>query len=466
MEPTNQVIRLADYKPHPRNYNRHPEAQIKRIQTSLRKFGQVRSVVVWRGQFLAGHGVAEAARGLGWETIRADVLPDDYPEHLALAYVAADNELARQGDPDQAQLAAILDESRQADTELLEAIGYSEQEFAELLRSVGGGGAAVGDGVDAEPQIDRAEELRQKWNTDSGQLWALGDHRLICGDCTDVAVVSKLMGNDKINLAFTSPPYAEQRDYDESSGFRPIPPSEYVDWFAPVSANVKHHLAADGSWFVNIKPAARDLDTDLYVFDLVLAHVRNWGWHFVTEFCWERNGIPKLVKRRFKNQFEPVYQFCISDFKIRPDAVRHASDNVPKPRGKGAGQTSWKKHQGGESIFMSGMQGTPGFEWFGDNIEAGLAYPGNRLPTFAATHTATGHAAAFPVGLPQWFAMAYTDAGDVVYDPFMGSGSTLMAAENTQRRGRGCELSPSYFAIILERWSMATGKTPTLVTNG
>lgn len=138
-QPTNQRVALATLRPHPRNYNRHPASQVQRIAASLRKFGQVRSVVVWRSTILAGHGVVEAARAAGWSEIRADVLPDEYPEHLALAYVAADNELAKQGDPDMAQLAAILEESRAADAELLEAMGYSDKEFEALLGEVAGG---------------------------------------------------------------------------------------------------------------------------------------------------------------------------------------------------------------------------------------------------------------------------------------------------------------------------------------
>ena len=133
MKPTNRRIPLADLQPHPHNYNRHPAKQIKRIATSLRKFGQVRSIVVWRNTILAGHGVTEAARSLGWNEIAADVLPDEYPEHLALAYVAADNELSRLGDPDRAALAAIIEQSRTVDDELLEAIGYDEAEYDRLL---------------------------------------------------------------------------------------------------------------------------------------------------------------------------------------------------------------------------------------------------------------------------------------------------------------------------------------------
>ncbi len=136
MQPTNQQVSLAELKPHPQNYNRHPAEQVRKLAKSLTKFGQVRSIVVWRNFILAGHGLTEAARSLKWKSIRADVLPDDYPEELALAYVAADNELAKQGDPDLVQLAAILEQSRAADEELMEAMGYSPAEYDRLMEEL------------------------------------------------------------------------------------------------------------------------------------------------------------------------------------------------------------------------------------------------------------------------------------------------------------------------------------------
>ena len=226
--------------------------------------------------------------------------------------------------------------------------------------------------------------------------------------------------------------------------------------------NVATHLADDGSWFVNIKPAAGGLDTELYVFDLVLAHVRQWGWHFATEFCWERTGVPKGVTQRFKNQFEPIYQFALKRWKMRPDAVRHKSDNVPTAGGPGSGNTSWgesqgkkggigstfgavKKRRGGTTKPMAEVQGT---NW----APAEYAYPGNRLPTFMGSHQGTGHAAAFPVGLPQFFCLAYTDADDLVFDPFSGSGSTILAAAHAKRIGAGCELSAAYCDVTIARF--------------
>lgn len=168
MTPISRIIHLADYHPHPRNYNRHSATQVERIAKSLQKFGQVRSVVVWRNFFLAGHGVREAALSLGWDSLRADVLPDEYDETLALAYVAADNELARMSDPDQEQISAILSEIKAFDEELLQATGFSNDEFDRLLAAVGG--LDSGDSSDAKPQVDKVEDVVSADVPDA--LWA------------------------------------------------------------------------------------------------------------------------------------------------------------------------------------------------------------------------------------------------------------------------------------------------------
>lgn len=207
-------------------------------------------------------------------------------------------------------------------------------------------------------------------------------------------------------------------------------------------------LAPDGSWFVNIKTHSEGIDTDLYVLDLVAAHARRWGWHFASEFCWERNGIPGKPSRRFKNQFEPVYQFALGEWKFRPETVRSHSTNVPSY----SSENHW-------SHGLKSSQGTSGKGWAAAPKE-GLAYPGNRLPVFA-TNTKGGHSAAFPVGLPAFFIKAFSDPGDTIFDPFCGSGTTIVAAHKEGRRGLGVELSPAYCAVILERLS-ALGLEPRL----
>jgi len=119
------------------------------------------------------------------------------------------------------------------------------------------------------------------------------------------------MDGEKANVVITSPPYADRREYDSTSGFEPIKPDKYVDWFHAVADNVAQVLATDGSFFVNIKPHCENGDRLLYVEDLVIAMARSWGWHFRDEFIWKHSGFPGQYKYRHRNQFEPIYHMRI-----------------------------------------------------------------------------------------------------------------------------------------------------------
>lgn len=426
---------------------------IEAVARSYERFGQRKPIVARRdGTVIAGNHQLQAARSLGWTEIAVVFVDDD--DITAQAYALADNRTADLGTYDNDALATMLAEVA-LDPELLVDTGYSMEQVDAILADVTHTPVVVEEPADAPEHITA--------RTIAGDVWLLGPHRIMCGDCREPSHVDTLLAGATINLAVTSPPYAEQREYDTTSGFRPIRPDDYVGWFQMVQANVAAHLAADGSWLVNIKAAADGLDRSLYVMDLVVAHVRSWGWHFADEFCWERNGVPKQPVLRLKNQWEPVYHFARDRWKFRPQNVMHATDSAVVSQGqkgdlsagqrvkaKGRGATSWNRRQGtGASMVPSDV-----------DIVPGLAYPGNRLPSFAGTHEATGHAAAFPVGLPEFFVKLTTDEGDNVYAPFMGSGSTLLAAHNQNRVAFGMEISPAYCDIICARWQKATGVLP------
>ncbi len=467
-----ETLRIDELIPFPGNARR---GDVEKIRGSIRAHDQYRSLVVRRTPggdvILAGNHTAQALIAEGRSDARCEVL--ECSESDAIKINLMDNKANDDATYEDDALSALLAELEGDYT----GTGYDDDEAAAIL---------AGLAAEELPAVIEVEERDlDEYDTTApiepvtrpGDVWQLGDHRIICGDCRDDGTVATLLGDRRINLAFTSPPYASQRAYDDTSGFKPIPEDEYVEWFRDVAANVAAHLAEDGSWFVNIKPSSQDLDTNLYVMDLVIAHVREWGWHFGTEYCWERNGVPKNVTLRFKNQFEPIYQFALNRWKMRPEAVRHHSDNVPIAGGPGVGNTSWANSQGGNaemfgarkrangtSEFMSDVQGVA--HDVGEFLTEGMAYPGNRLPTFIGSHEATGHTAAFPVGLPAWFMRAYTDPGDVVYDPFMGSGSTLIAAQQEGRTAFGCEISTSYTDIICRRWQRVTGELPVLESTG
>jgi DNA modification methylase len=414
------------------------KGDVEAVKRSYERFGQRKPIVALPdGTVIAGNHQFLAAKALGWDEMAVVFVDDD--DQTAKAFALADNRTSDLGSYDSDALAELLADVA-VDPELLLATGYTQADLDALIGEI--------DELDPTPDEDPTVPTSAPAKTIKGDIWLLGPHRLMCGDSREPSDVDTLLLGAQINLAFTSPPYAEQRTYDESSGFKPIPPDEYVEWFQMVQANVAAHLAQDGSWFVNIKAAAEGLDRSLYVMDLVIAHVRVWDWHFADEFCWERNPIPQRVARRFKSGHEPVYQFAKNDWKIRPDAVRHPSSSAVVPLGEGAGDTNAAKRQGVMGAVAP------------NELTDGLAYPSTRLPTFAGTHQATGHSAAFPVGLPEFFVKAYTDEGDTVYDPFMGSGSTMLAAHNQHRIAYGMEISPAYCDIICKRWEQATGITP------
>lgn len=472
--------RLPDVKPARRNPKRH---DLPTIRASIERhgMGDVAAIVNERdGRMVAGHGrltvladlMAEGAKpppgvhvdddGVWLVPILTGVRWRNAAE--AEAFLIGHNRATELGGWDRDALAVTLADHR---------------------ANLGGTGYTLGDldpgPIDDDPDPDPPTP-KGKPITRLGDTWHVGRHVLVCGSCRDLEVIVGLVGVGTVNLAttgitlgVTSPPYADRRVYDETTEFRPVPPDEYVEWFHPIADNIAQVLNPDGSWVVNIKPGAEGLDRDLYVEDLVIAHAREWGWHRADDYCWERAGVPKRPARRLKNGWEPVYQFTRGDWKWNPDDVRRPSNNVIEAIGEGAGDTGWADRQGdGTDMFArnkakaakrrpsnADAQGTVGDEWFADrNGNVGLAYPSNRLPTFAGSHEATGHPAAFPVGLPEFFIRLLTDPGDVVLDPFGGSGSTILAAHKTDRVGLAVELSPGYMDLALARIQYHTGLIP------
>lgn len=326
-------------------------------------------------------------------------------------------------------------------------VAMTGDEVDALLTFLDGG---KGTPVAPEAQIDKAEELNKVWGVKSGDLWIIpsktgkGEHRLLCGDSTKSEDVERLMGDDKSQACFTSPPYAEQRIHQYGG----IPADKYVEWWVDIQSNVRNYLAPNGCFFVNIKPHVEDIERSLYVFDLVIAMKRRWQWQFIDEFCWLRAGVPKMVKYRFKNAFEPIYHFAVSkrEFVFNPQDVMKYSENVPIAGGEGVGNTNWAAWQG----TASDAQGITGNLFGGDRIEAGMAYPSNVLKAFS-NNESLGHPAAFAVELAEFFIKCYSNEGQLWYEPFAGSGTVMVACEKNKRLSANIEMQPDYCAVILQR---------------
>ena len=311
--------------PHARNSRTHSDAQVAQVAASIREFGWTNPILVdGEGVIIAGHARLLAARKLGMEEVPVIVLAHLTPVQKR-ALVIADNKLALNAGWDEETLRVEI-ESLQEDGFDLDVVGFSEEEIRILLANDAGAPEA-----DAEaPGEDETPEAPVDPVSRTGDIWVIGPHRMICGDCRDSGTVAQLFDGARANVVITSPPYATQREYDPASGFKPVPPEEYSDWFRDVAANIAAVLAADGSYFLNIKEHADDGERSLYVKDLVIAHRRQWGWRFVDEFCWRKtdNGVPGGWGNRFKNAWEPVFHFCRQpEIKFRPQAVGHVSED-------------------------------------------------------------------------------------------------------------------------------------------
>ena len=459
--PTDRLV------PYAKNARTHSPEQVAQIAASIVEFGFVNPILVdSMDGIIAGHGRLLAARKLGLAEVPVVVL-GHLSEIQRRAYIIADNQLALNAGWNDELLRGVL-ESLGADGFDLSLVGFSDEELVVLLGSAEPeAAAAVEEEAVPEPPAQPV--------TMPGDVWLIGRHRLICGDCRDTATVEKLMAGASANVAITSPPYATQREYDPSSGFKPVPPEEYVAWFRAVAAGVESVLAPDGSYFLNIKAHADEGERNLYVMDLVLAHRRAWGWRFVDEFCWRKtdNGVPGGWGNRFKNAFEPIYHFCRQQqIKFRPQAVGHESadcfdyspDNPVSRSGSGLLGTGPR----GESASLP-PQGSQAWGHMRrklvDGKHEGIARPSNVIEV--KTESSQGsHSAPFPRALVEFFVNAFTDAGDVVFDPFMGSGTTMAAAHVLGRTGYGCEISPAYCDVILRRIELLAETEPVLAETG
>lgn len=441
--------------PFARNARTHSSEQVAQIAASIAEFGFNAPILVDSSAgIIAGHGRLLAARKLGLTEVPVIVL-DHLTETQKRAYILADNRIAENAGWDEGLLRQEL-EALQADNVALDLLGFGDDDLAALFPR------------EEQPQASGApeEEIPEApivAVTQPGDLWQIGPHRLICGDCRDLAGVKKLFEGVKAAVAVTSPPYATQREYDPSSGFRPVPPDEYVAWYRAVAAGIESVLEPDGSYLLNIKEHAEDGQRSLYVKDLTLAHVRQWGWRFVDEFCWRKtdNGVPGGWGNRFKNAWEPVFHFCRqAQIKFRPKAVGHVSEDCFDYSPDNPKSTS------GSGLLGTGARGNAAGQPGADDEDGrftGIARPSNVIEVKSESSQGS-HSAPFPRALVEFFINAFSDAGDIVFDPFLGSGTTMAAAALLERVGYGIEISPAYCDVILRRIEHLTGIESVLAT--
>jgi DNA modification methylase len=271
------------------------------------------------------------------------------------------------------------------------------------------GAGELEDAPDAQP--DRADELREKWGTETGQVWQIGQHRLMCGDSTSADDIRTLMGEDTPSLMVTSPPYFNQRDYSHWETYE-----EYKSFARLIIERTTDALSKDAICVTNIgseEQAHRWMPADWWNI---------WndnGWMYQESIAWVKAAAVWSVPRSMhieNGRYFPAlrWEICLvvkrgkhPTFDIEDrDEVREFQENM------------WT------IPVVSGQE-----------------------------QIKTGHPAPYPHEIPYRFIKAYTQRGASVYDPFNGSGSTLIASQRSGRICYGMEIEPKYVAVTLERMS-------------
>lgn len=259
---------------------------------------------------------------------------------------------------------------------------------------------------------------------------------LLLGDCLEQM---RSLEDDSIDLVLTSPPYADRR----KKQYGGIQASEYIDWFKPIAEEIKRVLKPSGSFILNIKEHVENGERSDYVLRLVLA-MREMGWLWTEEWMWhKKNAMPGKWPNRFRDGFERIFQFNKErKFAMYQDAVMVPTGDWTKTRLRNLSEKDKRREA---SQTKSGF-GKNCSNWVGRE----MAYPDNVL-LVSTVSTNVGHPAPFPLEIPEFFVKLFTVEGDVVLDPFMGSGTTGIACKNLNRDFIGIELCEEYHKLAQER---------------
>ena len=416
-------LKAAEYNP--RVDLKSGDAEYEKLKRSVQEFGYVEPII-WNkttGNVVGGHQRLKVLQDLGYTKIDCVVVEIDDQRERALNIAL--NKI--QGAWDNEKLAGLLQELTSADFDVT-LTGFDAAEIDALVDEFYSR-EAIEDNFDentAQEQIEADGPV-----TKSGDIWQLGEHRLICGDSTDVAVYKKLMQGKTAQVAVTSPPYGVGKDYEEK-GIAP--------WLATIGGAVKQitkhtqvvawnliDLYSTGTQFIE--------PTTVYSTNLFAEH----GFKPIWVRVWKKQGQNHGVAPYHLVTNKPVQQFeLVSAYAKNDDAKPEYNDQDYSFISAFAAHS----HQ-----FVKRLTREERKNW---------GYAGIwEINTVAANKD---HPAKFPLELPWRCIKMHSDEGGIVLEPFSGSGTTIVAGEQLGRKVYAIELSPKYCDLAVKRWEEFTGK--------
>jgi site-specific DNA-methyltransferase (adenine-specific) len=374
-----ETIKISSLTPDPTNARRHDSRNLDSIKGSLKLFGQRKPIVVTGSNVIvAGNGTVEAAKDLGWSEILIVRTPIDWTPEQVKAYALADNRTAELAEWDAKILADQLVE--------LDAVGWDVAEF---------GFDPINPPTESEDDGPLTFDENKPTRCKLGDLWKLGNHRILCSDSTDTKAIDLLMKESRADLVFTDPPYGMDLDTDYTkmgSGGKKY------------DAVISDNRLFDASFILTYFSYCKEIflwGADYYVETLNRKHPNLGSW-----IIWDKYSDEKrtgLLDGRFGSSFE----------------------------------TCWSKTP--HKRELARVLVTTNYTARGDETRV--------------------HPTQKPVALAKWFLDKWGKESKIIVDLFLGSGSTLIACEQLNKSCYGIELEPKYIDAIIDRWEKFTGKT-------
>lgn len=401
-------IKIEEIKPYKKNAKKHPVKQIRQIADSIKKFGFNQPLVLDEKKvIIVGHGRFEAAKILKLKSVPC-VIVSLSPKH-AKAYRLADNKL-NESDWD---MDLVIEELKELDEDILELTGFDKDLMAEIEE----------DEFDAEAEYNKIKKPKAK----VGDIYELGDHRLMCGDSAKAKDVEKLMGGKLGRMIFTDPPY--NVDYKSPGGL------DYSSTrFGGTGGKIFNDKKTDEEclkFYTEVLKNLFDFTADDVTIYWWFANKNNWinreafkgsGWHMSQIIIWLKNSMVFSRGQDYHRQYEP----CMLGWKKKKSHYKNKKINNLK------------------DVFNLD---------FDDFSELMDVWYERRDATQKYVHPTQK-----PLRLPERALKKNSERGDIVVDLFGGSGSTLMACDQLKRKCYTMELDPKYVDVIIKRWEEYTSK--------